>query len=251
MAQADDALRELRRQLRVSAQLIDFKKNTVGGTSQRMNTKTRTLMLRFHDKTHRCARRYTAAYNALCTLNPPGDWQNRLRPLDHAKDLRLPGRDKEKDKNKDERESEGKREVSWIWLAPRRDGDKDVGTGDEYSIGMSYLLHGMLLLLITLSPAMRVEWAKMRARSHRWTEEVLLLTEEMRRIIVYCDWKSRWWLNQGTRRSNTTPELANGLSAYAMKQSNMYKGFAGACGRRWFPLLLKNSIPVEWPSEFR
>lgn len=98
---------------------------------------------------------------------------------------------------------------------------------------------------------MRVEWAKMRARSHRWTEEVLLLTEEMRRIIVYCDWKSRWWLNQGTRRSNTTPELANGLSAYAMKQSNMYKGFAGACGRRWFPLLLKNSIPVEWPSEFR
>lgn len=56
LAQADDALRELRRQLRVSAQIIDFKKNTVGGTSQRMATKTRTLMTRFHDKTNRCAR---------------------------------------------------------------------------------------------------------------------------------------------------------------------------------------------------
>lgn len=135
VAQADDALRELRRQLRVSAQLVDFKKNTVGGTSQRMATKTRTLMLRFHDKTHRCARRYSAAYTALCSLNHPGDWRDRLQPLDHSKDMRLPGRDKEKDESKEERESEGRREISWIWLAPRRNGDKDVATGDEYSIG--------------------------------------------------------------------------------------------------------------------
>ena len=135
IAQADDALRELRRQLRVSVQLLDFKKNTVGGTSQRMGTKTKTLMVRFHNKTHRCARRYSAAYDALCTLNPPGDWRDRLRPLDHAKDLRLPGRDKDKDKNKNQRESEGRREISWIWLAPRREGDKDAAMGDEYSIG--------------------------------------------------------------------------------------------------------------------
>lgn len=138
LAQANDALRELRRQLRVSAQIIDFKKNTVGGTSQRMATKTKTLMVRFHDKTHRCARRYSAAYEALCVLNYSGDWRGQLRPLDHAKDLQLPGRDKETDKNKDERESEGRREISWIWKAPRAEGDRDTATGDEYSIGSCY-----------------------------------------------------------------------------------------------------------------
>lgn len=135
VAQADDALRELRRQLRVSARILDFKKNTIGGTSQRQATKTQTLMKRFHDKTHRCARRYSAAYDALCALDPPGDWHDRLQPLNHSTDLRLPGRDKEKDKNKKERESEGQRELSWIWLAPRRQGDRDVASGDEYSIG--------------------------------------------------------------------------------------------------------------------
>ena len=34
IVQADYALHELRRQLRVSVQLLDFKKNTVGSTSQ-------------------------------------------------------------------------------------------------------------------------------------------------------------------------------------------------------------------------
>lgn len=135
LAQADDALRELRRQLRVSAQIVDFKRNTVGGTSQRMATKTQTLMQRFHDKTHRCARRYSAAYEALCALDHPGDWCDRLCPLNHSTDLRLPGQDKEKDKKKEERESEGKREVSWIWLDPRREGDRDRATGDEYGVG--------------------------------------------------------------------------------------------------------------------
>ena len=49
--------------------------------------------------------------------------------------LRLPGRDKDKDKNKNQRELEGRREISWIWLAPWREGDKDAAMGDEYSIG--------------------------------------------------------------------------------------------------------------------
>lgn len=136
LAQADDALRELRRQLRVSAQILDFKKHTVGGTSQRMATKTQTLMLRFHNKTLRCARRYSAAYNTLDALHHPGDWRDRLRPLNHSADLKLPGRDKEEDKKKKQvRESEGKREISWIWLAPRCDSERDGATGDEYGTG--------------------------------------------------------------------------------------------------------------------
>lgn len=135
LAQADDALHELRRQLRVSATILDFKKNTVGGTSQRNGLRTRTLMMRFHDKTHRCARRYDTAFVALLSLDPNGVWQHRLRRLDHSKDLRLPGRDKEEDADPKKRVSEGRREISWIWLAPRADGVRDAASGDEYSIG--------------------------------------------------------------------------------------------------------------------
>ena len=33
--------------------------------------------------------------------------------------------------------------------------------------------------------SMRVEWSKVRARMWRWNEELLILQEEMRRVIVY------------------------------------------------------------------
>lgn len=119
IAQADDALNDIRRQLRISATLLDFKKSNIGGTSQRMGTRVRTLMTRFHDKTHRAARRYDAALRALSALDPNGTWTNRLKRLDHSKDLRLPCRDM------DDEPSEGRRELSWIWLVPRDDSNRD------------------------------------------------------------------------------------------------------------------------------
>jgi hypothetical protein len=115
LAQADDALHELRRQLRISATLRDYKKVQVGGTSQKMNTRTRALLSRFHDKTMRCAERYSAAFKALLTLDPNGDWTHRLKFLDHKKDLHSPRRD-------DDDPGESKRELSWIWLVSRDDG---------------------------------------------------------------------------------------------------------------------------------
>jgi hypothetical protein len=115
LAQADDALHELRRQLRISATLRDYKRVQVGGTSQKMNTQTRFLLSRFHDKTMRCAERYSAAFKALSTLEPNGDWTHRFKFLDHKRDLRSPRRD-------DDDPSESKRELSWIWLVPRDDG---------------------------------------------------------------------------------------------------------------------------------
>lgn len=131
-AQADDALNDLRRQLRISATLLDYKKTAIGGTSQKMGTRARTLMARFHDKTHRGARRYDAAFKALSSLDPNGSWAARFKPLDHSRDLRLPRRDR------DEEPSEGRRELSWIWLVPRDDGNRD-GT-EEYSECESFLV---------------------------------------------------------------------------------------------------------------
>jgi hypothetical protein len=128
LAQADDGLQELRRQLRISATLIDYKREQ-HCTSQRMATRTRGLLSRFHDKTHRAAERYTAAFDALSILDPGGDWTVRLKHLDHSKDLRSPRRDLDEDP------SESKRELSWIWLVQRA--DSDAATTDEINDSQS------------------------------------------------------------------------------------------------------------------
>src|ERR1700733_7110745 len=126
LAQADDGLNELRRQLRISATLRDYKKVQVGGQSQKLNTRTRSLMSRFHDKTMRAAERYSAAYKALSSIDPNAEWMTRLKYLDHNKDLRSPRR------NDDDESRETRRELSWIWLVSREGGPpKEVASPDE------------------------------------------------------------------------------------------------------------------------
>jgi hypothetical protein len=110
LAQADDALYELRCQLRISATLLDYKKTQVRGSSQKVSTRMRSLMSRFHDKTMHCAERYSAAYKALLKLDPNGDWILRFKFLDHKKNLRSPRHDFDDDPG------ESRRELSWIWL---------------------------------------------------------------------------------------------------------------------------------------
>jgi hypothetical protein len=112
IAQADDALAELRRLLRVTMGLWNYKHTQIG-PSQRANTRARSMIGRFRDKINRAADRYRVAYAALKELDPGGDWMLRLLQL-KADDVRAPCRS-------DEDESEGKRELSWIWVVQ---GDK-------------------------------------------------------------------------------------------------------------------------------
>ena len=71
-----------------------------------MGTRMRNLLSHFQDKTIRCAERYSAAYQALSTLDPDGHWTARLQFLDHKKDLRPPRR------SEDDESRESKRELS-------------------------------------------------------------------------------------------------------------------------------------------
>jgi hypothetical protein len=130
VGQADDSLGELRRQLRISSTILDFKKSQ-HTASQRMSTRTRGLMTRFWDKTQRCAERYNAAFEALSVLDPGGEWTLRLRHLDSTKDLHLPRRE-------DDDPGESRRELSWIWLAPLANGSPvDVASQDEINDSQS------------------------------------------------------------------------------------------------------------------
>ena len=86
-------------------------------------------------------------------------------------DLRGPGRDP--DHPEDAKTSNGRFEPSWIWLvlwSPQERGDNQ--TEDEFN------------------HSMRTEWAQTRARMCQWKEELLIIQEEMRRVLVFFEWKS-------------------------------------------------------------
>ena len=84
-------------------------------------------------------------------------------------DIRGPGKE-------DSRSRNSHFEPSWIWLVPHLHSSPEMGDSEE-----------------VLNDSLQVEWAKVWARKQRWEEEVLLLQEEMRCVIVFYEWKSQWW----------------------------------------------------------
>ena len=69
---------------------------------------------------------------------------------------------------------------------------------------------------------MRVQWCRTRARAMRWSEEVLLLQEEMRRVLEYMSWFANWWTSHAALPSTAhDPYLSEGLTAYAAKQEDL------------------------------
>lgn len=125
LAIADDSLDNLRRQLRI-ASTIRYNNHIDGaGTSQRLGSRSQSVLQRFADKIERHTARYRAAYAAIVSLDPDGEWKERFQPL-KPEDVRSPHRDRDEDvpsskkkaRKKNDRSipSEGKRELSWIWL---------------------------------------------------------------------------------------------------------------------------------------
>jgi hypothetical protein len=97
---------------------------------------------------------------------------------------------------------------------------------------------------------MRVEWAKTKAQADRWHEEVLLLTEEMRRTICFLEWKSSWWLDLVSSRPDAPLSVRHGIAAYAARQSAICCSMAMLFAKQWYPILQKQQIPVEWPAHY-
>jgi hypothetical protein len=138
ISQADDSLDDLKRFLRVTMGLWDYKHANIG-PSQRQGTRMFATISTFREKVNRCAERYRAARHALSVLDPGGTWVVRLQELKPA-DIRPPIRDMEKAPGRkrardvsstarsDPEASEGRRALSWIWLAAQP-------TGTEYDGG--------------------------------------------------------------------------------------------------------------------
>ena len=76
-------------------------------------------------------------YQITILLDPDGKWTSRLQVLQDT-DIRSPHRDQDDP-------SEGRRELSWIWLAARVSGRPTEATEGE--LNQSKLIHMKLLLV--------------------------------------------------------------------------------------------------------
>ena len=107
-----------------------------------------------------------------------------------------------------------------------------------------------MVAYLFLLPAMQVEWAKTKARADRWDEEFILTVEEMRRVLAFFKWKAHLWTIRANQRSDVSVALRSGLCAYAYKQAACYNSLAQSFACKWYPLMVNNSIPIEWPPEY-
>jgi hypothetical protein len=88
-------------------------------------------------------------------------------------------------------------------------------------------------MLSFFSIALRVEWAKARARSLRWSEEVMLLKEEMRRVRKTLEWKASWWDDRQEGWSGLDAAASEGVKAYAARQARIQRELHARFTRLW------------------
>ncbi|KAK7000631.1 hypothetical protein R3P38DRAFT_2797322 [Favolaschia claudopus] len=207
VAQCQNSLVSLRARLHAKRHLISFRNANI--TGQVLSTKARTLIEQLGERVESYANRYRQGRKALDCLTGEDSFPD-LRPL-RPEDVQLDGDAGETDAAarkklamlgsgrgaRAPRNAPGssKRVMSWIWTA--------AGALDES------MMH----------ESVRVEWCRALARKTRWSEEVMLLREEMRRVLRYLGWQAAWWREREVWREDVTAEVAGGLRAYAQKQA--------------------------------
>ncbi|KAF8886390.1 hypothetical protein BD779DRAFT_1673299 [Infundibulicybe gibba] len=221
-AQANDALDELRNSLRLRSYIYIDKDRFQRG--QRANTHSRSIIHRVDKKVALAAKIYSTTRTALLALASilseagVGDIYPELRPQDIRGLLQA-----DDNSARSGRISEGRRTLSWIWTHL---GDSSQVEDNE-----------------GLNDALRIEWCKSKARADRWSEEVELLKEEMRRVCAFFESRAVEWERRG-QYSNSVPSplglllpselpLVQGRIAYATDQAAQFRAMRAHCQTLW------------------
>ncbi|KAJ7713966.1 hypothetical protein DFH07DRAFT_763169 [Mycena maculata] len=164
VGQAHEALHEIRRLLLVRTHMYKGKDRHARGVAANTRSGDKIAALNAHIR--RAAAQYRAAWRALQALGRAlkrNEWEWTLLDLkeDDIRGLPQsrfgdPDRQKKK-KRKKAKVQQPERPLSWIWISR---GEKEE-PGDQAA----------------MNEAVRIEWAKTRARAMRWKEEVDLLEE--------------------------------------------------------------------------
>ncbi|TFY54862.1 hypothetical protein EVG20_g9538 [Dentipellis fragilis] len=210
-AEAEDALHEIRRLIRIHLGLRHFKKTQVNGPGQKRNTRTREFIADFLLK-----RDHPSGNDGEDEDDYPN--QKGKKALERRRRKAL---------------GEGRKEIPWIWRTLQPDA-RDLPRSEEMTED-------------EIHESMRVTYAKARARARRWKEEIELLTEEMRRTLVFLQWKENWWYAKLDARSDAPHDIRSGLRAYAMRQSLIFNGIARSFKALWDPLCRESCLTTEFP----
>ncbi|KAJ6527224.1 hypothetical protein DFH09DRAFT_1328189 [Mycena vulgaris] len=238
-AQAVEGLWDLRRHLRTRTFAHTFRCLHTGGQGQALYTKSQALQSGIEVRIKAAASCYRTARAGLLALRGTGEWEQTFQTL-HFHNARgmneralnaeekeeehraralagLPPAEEAVDEYGDPVEQtvlfnletgEGHRVLSWIWYTST--------TGDT---GADGLLHDDI----------RVEWTKARARADRWQEELLFLEEEMLEVSA----------------ARVSPELAEGLCAYAKEQAARERRWEQKWALQWAPVRARAQLALS------
>ncbi|KAF7797969.1 hypothetical protein EIP86_009176 [Pleurotus ostreatoroseus] len=218
-------------------------KNAVG---QRENTRARDALASIEAKIIRFKHEYRRSREALYALRGPGDWEQDLRELrdqdvraineraltaqelhERQQAMRLAGRQDELQGvvvNNAAELGDGSRALSWIWA------------GNDISVITTIAEGGTGLPGNVNMEALRVEWAKSLARALRFREEILLIAEEMRRAILYCEIEAFEWIRRAQiiyKSTTLSPEERDALTSYAMERSRQEEALGAKWAAKW------------------
>ncbi|KAF7965392.1 hypothetical protein HWV62_44067, partial [Athelia sp. TMB] len=222
VAQCEEALNTIRSNLHAKQHLIHRRNKNV--TGQKKSTRVRTLLDRIGDRNTTQFKKYTRAREALLQLGGLEEHAHcfqvllkehitldaeELAPDHEASRLmnRAGGGGPRSQKKK--KPSESTKVLSWIWVG----GDTPDSGGMHDSVRREYL--------------------KARARKHRWIEEVVLLIEEMRRVLCYLSWRADWWRTRQVSWDGVAPDISDGLRVYALRQAALCDALAADLKAKW------------------
>ena len=234
LAQVQDSLIELRHSRKIRRTVVINHHTQFAGQGIRTCTRSRAVLNTVDARIAKFVERYRAAYCALLQLDPTGSWRETFLELKDS-DNRGPGKETE-----EVGVGDGSYFRSWIWLAnPRNPDTVDGDVGEEGASEED------------VNEMLRVEWTTAFARLERWSEEVELLQEEMRRVVAFLEWKSLDWLaKMDTRAGDAAPDIQSGLRAYAQKQAAIFHDLAVSFAILWYPTLVSYSLRHSWITEF-
>ncbi|KAJ7041706.1 hypothetical protein C8F04DRAFT_1176799 [Mycena alexandri] len=241
--QCGAALLRLRHQLHVKSRFMTYKKNN--SRHQHANTRSRTLVARNESKIRLHSEKYQTAWASIRSLYGGDASRVGWRKLRQA-DIRMMEDSEDARKRNERRKKENTRrraqEQRLIAEGERVEEDNDEegwedDNGDEPGapttesrrlVSWIWTTAGTTGSDIELEEALRIEWAKAYARTRRWKEEVRLLQEEYRRILVSFEYEARRWEGRicAIRVGVEEVGFAQGAIAYALRQAAMYRDIA-------------------------
>ncbi|KAJ8473447.1 hypothetical protein ONZ45_g16298 [Pleurotus djamor] len=238
-AECQSALNELRNGLLIKSRLLGYKNRNA--RHQTANTRTRTLINRNEAKIKAQTAKYQNAWEKLkllvgvdnmtkwkklekddvrCMEDPDtvtSKHARRERRVENGRPdailVSLSGEKTSDGSGERMVPREGYRTISWIWMDAEE-------RGQDLQVGMDKVLFIMTVL--------RAEWAKAYARFRRWSEEVELLREEMRRTLVSLRHEARNWEVRGGLDGGNS-----GRAAYAFRQAHIRNSLADQFERLW------------------